>query len=42
MAFNIWKLHCKNVDLTIVIQPDIIIINILYISIHSNLPKMDV
>lgn len=29
-------------DLTIVIQPDIIIINILYISIHSNHPKMDV
>lgn len=30
MPFNIWKLHCKNVDLTIVVQPDIII-NILYI-----------
>lgn len=26
MAFNIWKLHCKNVDLTIVIQLNILLL----------------
>lgn len=30
MAFNIWKLHCKNVDLTIVIQPNILLLSLIY------------
>lgn len=38
MAFNIWKLHCKNVDLTIVIQPNILLLLSLIYCTFSFIP----